>query len=277
LQHRISHRDRQNNRLRVVPKPEGKIIMKKKIFVALLASSILATGSSTFTVNATTETEISTDSSSESSTISFRNIPWWTSKNEVEKILVADGASIEQAAFEDNILRMSGIDFANSTSGKDRVDGGGTVARYSGIKVAGYTPSETQACYIYNLNDDGTINKDKETAQFYFGWYTFEARDYVDGEGVYNDLAQKLQSLYGEGIVNDESSYYTTITWIDADNNQIRLLLGGKDSDTKYVTLGYMAAGADERLNEMQISVDAEAVQQEAAERKKNKEDISGL
>jgi len=38
----------------VVPKPEGKIIMKKKIFVALLASSILATGSIPFTVNAFT-------------------------------------------------------------------------------------------------------------------------------------------------------------------------------------------------------------------------------
>ena len=38
-----------------------------------------------------------------------------------------------------------------------------------------------------------------------------------------------------------------------------------------------MAAGADEKLNEMQTAVDAENVANEASEREKNKEDVSGL
>lgn len=249
--------------------------MKKKVFILLLASTITAL--STFTVNATTESQTTTDSSSESSTISFRSIPWWTSKSEVEKTLVSDGAEIQQAAFEDHILRMSGIDFSNTTSGNDRVDGGGIVGRYSGIGVAGYTPTDTQACYIYTLNEDGSINKDKDSAQFYFGWYTFDSNDYVDGESVYNDLSQKLTSLYGTGESNDESDYFTTITWHDANSNQIRLLLGGKNKDYKYVTLGYMAADADSRLNEMQAALDAEAIANEAAERESNKDNLSGL
>ena len=43
LQHRISHRDRQNNRLRVVPKPEGKIIMKKKNLILVLLIGAIST------------------------------------------------------------------------------------------------------------------------------------------------------------------------------------------------------------------------------------------
>lgn len=257
--------------------------MNKKMLSAILVATLMTTGvQGALVFAASSESTESTDQSSsdestDESSFTFRNIPWWSTKADAEKQLTAEGAEVQKAAFEDNILRMSGIDFANSTSGMDRVDGGGTVVRYSGIKVAGYTPSETQACYIYTLNDDGTINKDKDSALFYFGWYTFESRDYVDGEGVYNDLAQKLQSLYGEGIANDESDYFTTITWTDADNNRIRLLLGGKDSDSKYVTLGYMAAGADGKLDEMQVAVDAENVAAEAAEREKNKDDVSGL
>lgn len=207
----------------------------------------------------------------------FRGIDWWAPKTDVDTQLVSEGAEIQDAAFKDNILRMSGIDYAGTTSGKDRVDGGGIVARYSGLKVAGYTPSDTQACYIYNLNDDGTINKNEDSAQFYFGWYTFENRDFADVGGVYNDLSQKLQSLYGDGVTNEDDDYFSTVTWTDSDNNQIRLLLGGKNKDYGYVTLGYIAAGADEKLDEMQVAVDEENVQKEAAEREKNKADVSGL
>lgn len=209
--------------------------------------------------------------------IYFRDIPWYTNKADVEKSFVDSGATVEQAAFKDNILRMSGIDFSNTTSGSDRVDGGGIVGRYSGIEVAGYKPSDTKACYIFTLNEDGTINKSEDEAEFYFGWYTFDSDDYVDGEGVYNDLLQKLVSLYGEGVTDPSSDYFTTTTWTDSGSNQIRLLLGGKKQDYRYVTLGYIAADADARLDEMQAALDAEAAAQEAAERESNKDNVSGL
>lgn len=262
--------------------------MKKRVLAILFATTIMTTGLHSNFVLAASEdpTEVSTTDSSTTDSLldavnqtdfSFRDIPWWSSKTDAEKLLVGEGAEIQQAAFQDNILRMSGIDYISTTGGKDRVDGGGIVARYSGLKVAGYTPSDTQACYIYTLNSDGSINKDTDSAQFYFGWYTFDSYDYADGEGIYNDLAQKLQSLYGDGTSNTDDDYFSTITWVDDSNNQIRLLLGGKSKDYKYVTLGYMAAGADEKLDEMQTAVDAENVANEASEREKNKEDVSGL
>lgn len=254
--------------------------MKRKLTAALLATALSVSFLTPIEICSATETENivsdAVDSTNENIFL-FRNLSWWDAKATTEKLLVAEGAEILQAAFENNILRMSGIDYTNSTSGKDRVDGGGIVVRYSGLNVAGYVPSETQACYIYTLNDDGTINKDTDSAQFYFGWYTFESRDYADGEGVYNDLLQKLQSLYGSGVIDSDDDYFTTASWFDNDNNQIRLLLGAKNNDYTYVTLGYMAANADERLDEMQAAVNAEAIANEAIEREKNKLDVSGL
>ena len=213
----------------------------------------------------------------ENDSIMFRNIPWYSSKSEAEKILAEEGASIGTDSFKNHIRRMGGIDFINTMAGDDYIEGGGIVGNYEGITVAGYDPSEIGACYIYTLNDDGTINKNDNDAEFYFGWYAFDSRDYVDGAGVYDDLHQKLTSLYGEGIEDTESDYFNTITWYDSENNQIRLLLGGKQADYKYVTLGYMAAGADERLDKMQNALDAEAAANEAAERESNRDNVSGL
>ncbi|MCU6774555.1 Uncharacterised protein [uncultured Blautia sp.] len=250
--------------------------MKKKLlFVSLTAVSL--TLSHPIGVIASSEVKNETSDSANQSEISFRGLPWWGTKQDTEKVLVESGAEILSAAFENDILRMGGIDFINTTSGKDRVDGGGIVSRYSGIEVAGYKPSDTYACYIYQLNSDGSIDKTNENALFYFGWYTFSSNDYIDGEGVYNDLSQKLTSLYGDGEVNDESDYNTTTTWQDYSNNQIRLLLGGKTNDAKYVTLGYMAADADSKLDEMQASLNAESASQEAQLREENKNNTSGL
>lgn len=208
---------------------------------------------------------------------SFRDIPWYSTKTDAEKILTSDGATTAKAAWEDYILRMSGINFTNTLTGNSYVDGGGFTGRYKGINVAGYEASDTCACYIFTIDSNGNINKSVDDAQFYFGWYEFNSDDYVDSEGVYIDLSEKLSSLYGDGLSDAEDDYFSTTTWYDDANNQIRLLLGGKDRDKKYVTLGYIAAEADERLDEMQIALDSEAANAESIEREKNKNNLSGL
>lgn len=208
----------------------------------------------------------------------FRDIPWHSEKSEAEAILIGQGAEANDASFRENILRMNGINFSNTTVGSDRVDGGGVVRRYTGLKVAGYDVSETKACYIYKLNEDGTINKDENSAEFYFGWYVFDSNDFADGPGIYDDLSTKLESLYGEGSSDESSDYFNTTTWMDAEGNVIRLLLGGKkNQENYYVTLGYMASGSEQQLDEMQTAVNNEAIALEAAEREANKNDTSGL
>lgn len=249
----------------------------------LLASTILTLTPVTFItssmpVYATEADTIEVDATETKETqFFFRNIPWYSTKKETEKILTDGGAKIQTAVFKDNILRMDGINYTNIISGTDRVDGGGIVGRYSGINVAGYDVSDTCACYIYSIDENGIIDKSEDNAQFYFGWYTFDSNDYVDGEAVYNDLLQKLSSLYGTGTSNTEDDYFSTTTWHDSSDNQIRLLIGAKNEDYTYVTLGYMVSDADERLDEMQVALDNEAIANEAEKRKSSKDNVSGL
>jgi hypothetical protein len=241
--------------------------MKKNLLKILFVSAISITSLS----------QIVYAEESEQTLFTFRGIPWYSTKTIVEKELSEEGAEIKTDAFKNYIRRIGGIDYTNTMAGSDYVDGGGIVGRYPGLNVAGYDVSNTGACYIFTLNEDGSINKSEDDAEFYFGWYTFESRDYVDGEGIYDDLCQKLTSLYGDGVENTESDYHDTTTWYDSENNQIRLLLGGKQNDYKYVTLGYIAADADERLDDMQEALDNEAAANEASDRESNKDNVSGL
>lgn len=206
--------------------------------------------------------------------IRFRGIRWYSTKKDVENYLLENGAGNGGWSSSNNdIYRMSGIDYTNVTMGDDRVDGGGYKGWYSGISVAGYEASSTYACYIYPLNEDGSVKLSEDDAQFYFGWYTFTQDDYTDITSLYDDLKTKLCSLYGDGQEN-ETKYHITTLWKDVENNQVRLLM---DSDASYITLGYMAAGADERMDEMQKALDVMNSQKEAEEREENKDNTSGL
>jgi hypothetical protein len=98
-------------------------------------------------------------------------------------------------------------------------------------------------------------------------------RDFSDYRAIYDDLTKKLESLYGEGELYSDK-YRTTITWIDSESNQIRLLI---NADEDYVTLGYMAADADARLDKMQEALDAEIAASEAADREANADNVNGL
>lgn len=209
--------------------------------------------------------------------ISFRNIPWYSSKAEAEQMLEGEGAISRDDAWGNYARRLSGIEFLSTMTGKDYVDGGGIARKYSGLSVAGYDPSEVGACYVYEINEDGSLNRDADTAEFYFGWYAFDSRDYVDGIAVYDDFLQKLTSVYGDGLSNDESKYFTTTDWVDPNGNQIRLLLGGKSNESYYVSIGYITADADAKLDSVQEVLDAEAAEAEAAEREANKENVDGL
>lgn len=206
--------------------------------------------------------------------ITFKGIPWYTTKAEVEKELFKDGAASHGILGNPNeIYRMGATDYSNVTMGTDRVDDGGYRGWYSGISVAGYDVEDTYACYVYPINDDGTINESEDEAELYFGWYKFEKEKYEGLKELYDDLNTKLVSLYGEAQEN-ATEYFTTLTWKDSEENQIRLLINSKET---YVTLGYMAADADVRLDEAQEAVAKTKALEEENAREANKSNTSGL
>lgn len=204
--------------------------------------------------------------------ITFRNCKWYSTKKDTEQILFSEGATDGPLIEQHTIYSMESTDRSNIGFATGKVEEGGYSAIYHDISVAGYDVEDTYACYIYPIVN-GQIVHDDEQAEFYFGWYTFRSDDYADHEGIYNDLSTKLISIYGEGTVesNDDNN---TITWIDVQGNQIRLLI---NNDKNYVTLGYIAYNADERLDAMAQALVDEKVQQEAQSREENASNTSGL
>lgn len=252
--------------------------MKRLIRNGLVIASctaLLLSGSAVYATEESGSSEETTEAvETEDSGITFRGIEWYSTKADVEQTLFADGAKeAGSLGVADKIYRMSGTNFSSVTLGTDRVDGGGYRGWYSGISVAGYTPSDTYACYVYSIDDSGAIDRNGDTAQFYFGWYTFDANDFSDHEGIYDDLAAKLSSLYGD-CEDFAGDYWTTKTWTDDSGNQIRLLI---NSDKNYVTLGYMASDADARLDAMQEALDNEQAVAEESERQENASNTDGL
>ena len=204
----------------------------------------------------------------------FRGIPWWSTEEEVEKILYPDGASSDLIKYSDeDCYRLEGITSPSVIMGDEHIKGVGVKIRCKDLKVAGYTPTFMYADFIYPLSEDGLILRDARKAEFYFGWYTFESKDYTDIASLYIDLQGKLIGLYGEAS-EAEDKYHVRAVWNDPDGNTIQLL---RNTDSTYITLGYIAHDADQRLDEMQAALDAENIAAEAAQREANAGDSSGL
>lgn len=205
--------------------------------------------------------------------ITFRDFDWYVTKEEFEEKLYEEGASSHGALGNpNNIYRLSATNSSSITFGSDRVDEGGYRGWYADVSVAGYQVDDTYACFVYPIVD-GEIIRDDDKAEFYFGWYTFKKGDYEDIQSIYDDLSNKLASIYGEGNMNSDR-YYTTITWTDVQGNFIRLLIN-KNQD--YATLGYMAANAESMLNDMDKAISNEAALAEAKAREENASNTSGL
>jgi hypothetical protein len=205
--------------------------------------------------------------------ITFRGLEWYATKAEVEQILFADGAKEAGWSSSDNdIYRMSATDYSNVTSGSNRVDDGGVKGWYKGIKIAGHTPSDTYACYMYPV-EDGKLVRDDDKTEFYFGWYTFDRSDFSNHAAIFEDLLTKLASIYGEPE-SETTKYNTQKRWYDSAGNMIRLFI---NTDKDYVTLGYIAFDAEERLEKLQAAIDVEKAAAEAEELKKIQDNTDGL
>ncbi len=206
--------------------------------------------------------------------IRFNKIKWYSRKLDVENYLFSEGITKGGWSSGDgNIYRLDAIDYLNVTLGDERVDEGGKKVWYSGMNVGGYIASNTYACYVYSLNEDGTINRSEDDTIFYFGWHTFEDDDYSNFDQIFSDLKSKLTSVYGEGITQ-LNKYNKTVTWKDKQGNKIQLLI---DDDSTYVTLGYIAADADKLLDNMQAALKKEKALEEESVRNENKDNVSGL
>lgn len=201
--------------------------------------------------------------------IVFRGVPWYSTRKEAESII---GVSSKTKG-PNTIYRLEAIDYDNVTMGSERVDDlGGCRAYYSNISIGGLKPSSTYVCYIYPIID-GKIIRDDDLSQLYFGYYKFSYGDFGDYKAIYNDLKRKLNSAYGNGEESIDT-YHTITIWKDDIGNTIQLLC---DNDNDYASLGYIAADANDRLDEMIVAINQEKAQEETKQREINENNMEGL
>lgn len=187
------------------------------------------------------------DSQSE---ITFRNIPWGSTKQKAEEVL--GEPSIETTT----LLYLSG-----TTVDKDI----GIGAKYSRhpLTVAGYTSKRTKVSYVYPVID-GIMLRDDDNAILFFAGYEI-MDDTNDVNTIFEDLTEKLSKLYGEYVANDNDK---SRIWTDALNNSVQLELFGNS-----VMVNYTCGMAEELVNEAQKARD-----EERAERlEETKNNVDGL
>lgn len=200
----------------------------------------------------------------------FRSVPWYSTREETEKII---GYKSNTKGPSSEIYRIEKMDYPYSVSGPLCIKGnGGVFAYYSGVDVAGLIPSETYITYIYPIVDGTIIHEDK-LSQIYMAHYKFKKEDFGDHEGIYQDFQRKLNNTYGEGI-ESTNGYSTWTLWTDREGNIIRLYI---NKDKNYVSLGYMAGDADERLDEMIIAMDNEKANEDKMNMEINEDNYNGL
>lgn len=148
------------------------------------------------------------------------------------------------------------------------------------IDVAGYTTSDLCLYLVFPVIDEKLV-LDEENAMLYGARYEFEPENF---EKMYDDLTNKLSSLYGEPVSREEDT-----DWIDIKeictvwegSNGTYVSLAGEDVDEEADLLGdslcisYAWRGGDDLL-----MVASEALKNEALENEASvygNDDVSGL
>lgn len=184
--------------------------------------------------------------------IAFRQLPWFSTRQEVEKALLTDGAKHVNYSKTPQILRININDLENlffSTCTRC-----GFMESYEGITtVAGYDVEALSVAYLYPLISNQVI-VDENLAEFYMGVYGLSPSGFSFNEDIYNDLTLKLSFLYGDYVTSvvDESfgvSAGRIQIWTDPNDNFVFLAM----SDDNALII-YYAGDANSRLDALQYN-----------------------
>ena len=250
-----------------------KLELFKKGTAFCITCAIIFSSASVYATDAQTPAEVTNQDGIRKTEILFRDIPWYSTKKDVEEDFFPDGA--EAAGWMSNrneIYWTDEDDFFGDSMLPKYMDQAGVHGWYSNITVAGYTPSSTMACYIYPVTD-GTIIRSDDDAQLYVAWYSFYGDDFLDYDAIFKDLKGKLDLLYGESY-DSSGSIYVQQSWKDEQGNEIKLCT---DEKQDFVTLTYVAGGSVDKLTEMQNCLEQEKKTLEEEERAKNIANTDGL
>ncbi len=184
------------------------------------------------------------------SKITFRDVPWGSTKKEAEAILGPGRYSSSHITVKLGTVNADGI---------------GIQTEYLDWTVAGYPLRYAELNYVYPVID-GLMLRDEDLAVLYLAEY--DIWDVGDTNAVVEDLTTKLSKLYGNYVTGDRD----TRTWTDKSNNSIELRGSGSR-----VYLLYSSAQAEELLGYGRQAVQDERREQEELLRIQNQDNTDGL
>ena len=184
--------------------------------------------------------------------ITFRGVPWGSTKTETEKIIGAP-----YRCYDHMYRKYQTLSIYN--------DGRGINAQYSGWTIAGYKLTYAIVNYVYPVHD-GKLLRDSELAVMCYCTYILE--DIGDVDAVRDDLTNKLNLLYGVCTYGSNNSR----KWIDENGHSVTLSSGSSS-----VYLHYVHADSDALTDAAEQAIAAERAEQEELLRIQNQNNVEGL
>ena len=203
--------------------------------------------------------------------ILFREIPWGTTSKEAEKILEDSEIDAYASIWAESLILYP--ESLISPYPSDGVPGGGNVVYAHHLTAGGYPVSIAQLHFAYSIINDSI---DRNNDYFYSAVYHL---DVVEDEAVYNDLLQKMNTIYGEGeeLTGTLSGYLaspdyngkykhtvTRTTWYGANNTFVTLQWIFDDNPAESiqnscgVSIVYGKTDADLLLKDIEKALNAE-------------------
>lgn len=214
--------------------------------------------------------------------IFFRDVPWGSTYSEVKSKLYE--FDWYEMYFDYMKTHSVGDIIYGDYKGIDFINGGFnmTALPFSNkeINVAGYTTSDINLYFVFPITENG-LEIIEDDAIFYGATYEFEPQDY---ESMYDDLREKLTSLYGEPIKEDKETDWlgieeTCTVW--EGTNDVLVSLRGEDVENEEelwedsLTINYAWKEGDNLLTAASEQMKKEALDEES--NAYGNDDTSGL
>lgn len=180
--------------------------------------------------------------------ILFRGIPWGSTYNETVSALLSDwGVRFR----EGEIITPRRIRSLINNSWSDYYDNECGCYTYlatgSEIKqVAGYNVENVKLYFAFAPNDQGEIDQLPENTSFFLGQYTIKPKDLY---AVYEDLKQKISSLYGKPAKERSDGFiihYKYCYWYGANDTMVVIVT---DDNWDSIYINYVWNHGDDMLS----------------------------
>lgn len=213
----------------------------KKVFALLLTLVLLLTSGAAFAGDEYAEP------------ILFRGAAWGSSFQEVVKVL-PEGVKMYDPKTSEYWYPMSDMMYDESGWGNQLKGELGCYAyakssSLKGVKVAGYEVEDLYLYFIFTPDSNGKLVKDDfSRTAFYYGYYKLEPKD---PDAVFDDLVNKLSSIYGD--IDEEKSNSSIIDdkmalWNGADGTMVSIFRQDYSSGSHYIYIKYGFTGGDDLM-----------------------------